>query len=118
MSKEDCKTYVCGYNHCLHSGEPVPKCSAVKVGRRYYHWDCASIKQEIQECAELYMNVVDDKTVYPIVMRILNTLVFKNEVPVDYIKKRIEASSLYYRGKPVYALYGIRNMFWEREFKV
>ena len=51
-------------------------------------------------------------------MRILNTMVFKNKVPIDFIKKKIESSKLYYQNKPVYALYGIRKIFWEKEMNL
>ena len=61
------------------------------------------------------MDCIEDKTQYPIVTRIINTLVFKNQVPTEYILKKIKMSKLYYSDKPVYVLYGIRKMFWEKE---
>lgn len=75
------------------------------------------MKQEIKECADAYMECIEDKTQYPVVMRIINTLVFKNKVPIDFIKKNIEHSKLYYSDKPVQILYGLRKLFWEKEFK-
>ena len=51
-------------------------------------------------------------------MRILNTMVFKNKVPIEYIKKKIESSKTYYKERPVYALYGIRKIFWEKEMNL
>lgn len=111
------KEYVCAYSHCLHHGDKVPASQSVVIGKRHYHWDCASIKQEIQECAELYIDSIEDKTQYPIVMRILNTMVFKNKVPIEYIRKQISTYMSYYASKPVYVLYGIRKIFYEKEFK-
>ena len=112
------KEYVCGYNHCLHHGKKVKASEAVVVGDKHYHWDCAALKQEIQDCANTYIEYTGDKTQYPTVMRILNTMVFKNEVPIEYIKKKIEYSKTYYKDKPVYALYGIRKIFWEKEMNL
>ena len=111
------KEYVCAYNKCLHHGEKVKASESVVINKRRYHWDCAAIKQEIQDCINTYMDLIEDKTQYPIVCKTINTLVFKNNVPIDFIKKKIESSKLYYSGKPVYALYGIRRIFWEQEFK-
>ena len=111
------KEYVCAYPHCLHSGEKVSAAESVVIGRKHYHWDCASLKQKIQDCANTYIEYIGDKTQYPMVMRIINTMVFKNNVPIDFIKKKIENSQSYYKGRPVYALYGIRKIFYEKEFK-
>ena len=80
--------------------------------------DCAEIKQKINDCVDLYMSYIDDKTQYPIVTRIINTLVHKNRVPIEYIQKRIEGSRDYYENKPVYILYGLRKLFWTKEFRV
>lgn len=111
------KEYVCAYKHCLHHGSKVKASESVVLNNKHYHWDCAAMKQEIQDCVNTYMECIEDKTQYPIVVKAINTLVFKNNVPIDFIKKRIEASKTYYSGKPVYVLYGIRKLFYEKEFK-
>ena len=111
------KEYVCAYKHCLHHGEKVKASEAVMLSNKRYHMDCAALKQEIQYCVSAYMEYKEDKTEYPIASRIINTLVFKNNVPVEYIKNKIEASKKYYSERPVQALYGIRKFFWEKEIK-
>lgn len=111
------KEYVCAYPHCLHHGEKVLASHSVVISKKHYHWDCAALKQEIQDCANTYIGYMDDKTLYPIALRIINTMIFKNNVPIDFIKGKIEYSQTYYKDKPVYALYGIRNLFWEKEMK-
>lgn len=112
------KEYICAYPNCLHHGEKVSASESVVIGNKHYHWDCAALKQEIQDCASTYVEYVNDKTLYPTTMRILNTMVFKNKVPIDFIKKKIESSKLYYKNKPVYALYGIRKIFWGKEMNL
>ena len=112
------KEYVCAYPHCLHPDQSVDESESVVIGKKHYHWDCASLKQEIQDSARTYAEIVGDKTRYPAAIRIINTLVFKNCVPIDYVRKIISISGRYYKDKPVYALYGIRSMFWEKENKV
>lgn len=110
------KGYTCGYKHCLHSGEKVPSDDSVIIGNRHYHKDCADIKRKITDCAKLYMEYIDDKTKYPIVLRIINTLVFKNRVPVDYILKQLPKSMNYFKDKPVHVLYGIKTAYWTKDF--
>lgn len=111
------KEFVCAFKHCLHHGEKVKASEAVVIGNKRYHWDCAAMKQELKDCVDAYMECIEDKTQFPIATKIINTLVFKNKVPVEYIKKQIKASKLYYADKPAYVLYGIRKLFWERDFK-
>lgn len=111
------KEYVCAYKHCLHPGQPVAKEQSVVIGKRHYHWDCASLKNEIQDCAQSYVELINDKTKYPVALKIINVMVFKNMVPIDYIRRNINNSKMYYKDKPVYVLYGIRKLFWEKEMK-
>ena len=110
------KQYICGYKHCLHKNERVSSEESVLIGNRHYHKDCAEITRRIIECAELYMSYIEDKTQYPTVLRIINTLTFKNKVPIEYTYRSIANSKLYYSDKPVYVLYGIRKTFWTQEF--
>ena len=112
------KEHICAYKYCLHYGQKVKTSESVVVSKKYYHWDCAGLKNEIQDCINTYMSYIDDKTQYPIVVKIINNLVFKNKVPVEFVRKKIESSRIYYSNKPVYVLYGIRKMFWEKEFRL
>ena len=106
------KMYVCGYKHCLHSGEKVSDSESVVIGKRHYHTDCARLRADIKECAELYMEKIEDKTIYPAAVKIISNLIFSSRVPVEYIKNSIKKSQLYYSSKPVMVLYGIRKMFY------
>ena len=115
MSAE--KEYVCAYKYCLHHGQKVKSSESVVINKKHYHWDCAAMKQEIQECVDTYMGYIEDQTQYPMVTRIINTLVFKSKVPVDFILKKIQLNKQYYTDKPVQILYGLRKLFWEKEFK-
>ena len=111
------KEYVCAYRYCLHHGQKVKSSESVVIAKKHYHWDCAEMKQRIKECADSYIEYIEDKTQYPIALKIINNLVFKNQVPVEFVLKKILSSRLYYQDKPAYALYGIRKLFWEREMK-
>ena len=115
MSEE--KSFKCAYKYCLHHGEKVNPSESVVISKKHYHWDCAVIKNEIKECVDLYMECIEDKTQYPIAVRTINTLIFKNNIPVEFILRNIKSSKLYYSDKPVRDLYGLRRLFWEKEFK-
>lgn len=112
------KEFVCAYKYCLHHGSKVKSSESVIVGKKHYHWDCADMRLRIKECVDAYMECVEDKTQYPIATKIINNLVFKNKVPVEYILKNISSSKKYYSEKPVYILYGLRKLFWQKEFNV
>lgn len=112
------REYVCGYPKCLHHGDKVRESEAVVIGKKHYHWDCAAMKKDIKDCVDSYIGLTGDNSQFPIVTRIINTLVFKNKVPVEFIKKNIDLSSTYYLNKPVYILYGLRKLFWEIEFNM
>lgn len=118
MADNKQKEYICAYKYCLHHGQKVSSLESVIINKKHYHWDCAGMKQEIKDCVDMYMSYKNDKTQYPIVCKIINTMVFKNRVPIEFIRKNIESSKSYYSGKPVQILYGIRKLFWEKEFKV
>ena len=72
---------------------------------------------QISIICDQYMEYIEDKTQFPIATKIINTLVFKNKVPTEYILKNIESSKNYYKNKPTHVLYGIRKLFWEKEFR-
>lgn len=116
MANTEEKEFICAYKYCLHHGEKVKSSEVVIISKKHYHWDCAGMKQEILKCVNLYMRCVEDKTKFPMVCKIINTLVFKYKVPVEFIEQNLQSSFFYYANKPVQALYGLRKLFWEKEF--
>lgn len=80
------KEYVCAYKHCLHHGQKVKSSESVIVGNKHYHWDCAATKQEIEEIRNVYYERIDDTASFPILSKVLNDLVFKYELEIDYIR--------------------------------
>ena len=111
------KEFSCAYKYCLHHGEKVKASESVVINKKHYHWDCAALKQEIKRCVDAYMECVEDKKQFPTATKIINTLVFKNQIPPEFILSSIESSQTYYASKPVYILYGLRKMFWEKEIQ-
>lgn len=110
------KEYKCSYKYCLHPDSKVKASESVVINKKHYHWDCATKKQEILECVNTYMNYTEDKTLFPTVCKIINTLAFKNKVPTEFILKKIKDSKMYYSQRPPFALYGLKRLFWEKEF--
>lgn len=80
------KEFVCSYKHCLHYGEKVKASEAVVIGRKYYHWDCAATKQEIEDIRNTYIEKVDNDVSFPILSKVLNDLIFKYDMEIDYIR--------------------------------
>ena len=110
------REYVCAYKYCLHHGEKVKKPDSVVINKKYYHRDCADIKTKIGECARIYaFECCEDSNKYPMAYSIIAVMVHKFLVPIEFIKKKLTNDNGYYKDKPVYALYGIRKIFWEKE---
>lgn len=80
------KEYVCAYKHCLHHGEKVKSSESVVIGKKHYHWDCASIKQEIEEMRNTYYEKIDKDVSFPVLTKVLNDLIFKYELEVEFVK--------------------------------
>lgn len=111
------KEYSCGYKYCLHCGEKVKASESAVIGNKHYHWDCASVKQEINECANRYVKYSGKKEDFPAAVRIISVMIFKSRVPIEYISRSIDVNQYYYsRGLPPQVLYGIRKNFYEHEF--
>lgn len=117
MSDKTVKTYVCGYSNCLHHGEPVEADNSVVIGKKHYHPDCAKLKQTVKECVAIYMENRENKSDAAIANRIITNMVVKNNVPIDFIRRRIKRDIFYYEDKSVFALYGLRKIFWQNEMK-
>ena len=117
MADKKEREYVCAYKYCWDHGQKLKASESVAINKQHYHWDCAGMKQEIKDCVDAYMDCIEDKTQFPIACRAINTMVFKNKVPIEFIRKNIESSKLYYSTKPVQILYGLRKLFYEKEFK-
>ena len=108
MSDKTTKTYVCGYSSCLHHGEPVAAKNSVVINKKHYHLDCAELKQTVKECVDIYIENRENKSDAAIANRIITNMV---------IKHKIKQSLSYYEDKPVFALYGLRKLFWQNEIK-
>ncbi len=117
MSNNAAKTYVCGYSNCLHHGEPVETENSVVIGKKHYHPDCAELKQAVKECVDIYIKDRENKSDAVIANRIITNMVIKNNVSIDFIRRKLKRDTSYYKDKPVFALYGLRKIFWQNEMK-
>lgn len=88
------KQYVCGYAHCLHYGQKIPQSEAVVVGSRKYHWDCAAHKQQMERIRNTYFNElnepvedeIEEKNKFKILGKVLNDLIYKDGLEIDYVE--------------------------------
>lgn len=83
MSKE--KTFKCAFKHCRHSSCEVPQGEAVKIGNRYYHKDCADIRNNIESIKKLYCEKVSNTVVIQQLTNVVNNIVFQKNVDSAYL---------------------------------
>lgn len=83
------KSYKCGYKYCLHEGEKVPQSEAFRVGNKWMHWDCAMMHDKIKQIREAYFDLDPDAN-FPAVAKVINDLIFKYRLDVDYVKFSVE----------------------------
>ena len=113
------KYYTCAYNHCLHNGEKVPESSAVVIGGKHYHWDCAQTKNDIREIKNIYINHIDGDVNVPTLLKVINDLVFKYDLELDYIKFALRYYSKYHIKvkSPFTLLYLRKNDMMKRKYE-
>ena len=59
---------------------------AVKMQNKYYHNDCIKTKQEIKEIRDIYYEYVSDTDSFPVVSKVINDLIFKENYEINYVK--------------------------------
>lgn len=110
------KDYKCGYKYCLHHGQGVKPSESVVINNRHYHKDCAEVKQKIEDCVRYYFQCTESNSPWAVVTRVINTLVFNDGLPIDFIRQQIKVRRVYYSQKTPIALYGLRQAFFEKEY--
>ena len=110
------KERVCAYKYCLHGKEKVKESEAVVIKNKYYHWDCAATKQEIEELRNTYFERIDRDASFPILSKILNDLVFKYNLEIDYIRYALNYYAEYkVKVKSPFSLLYLRNNDYMRK---
>lgn len=114
------KEYICAYKHCLHHGEKVKSSEAVIVGKKYYHWDCAAMRQELDAMKQTYLEQIDSNTSYPLLSKVINDLIFKYKLDPDYVKFAIDYYAKFHIKikSPFTLLYLRRNPYIEERWKI
>lgn len=74
----------CAYSHCLHGGD-VSKEDGVLVGKRYYHKDCLTEKNNIQAVLDLYVQRVDPAPIFAQLRKTINEIVYKHDVDAGFL---------------------------------
>ena len=112
------RLYKCGYAHCQHDEEKAPLSEMTRIGKRYWHKDCAEIKDKIDIAKKYYFDYIDDKNEYKVVVGVLNNIIFKKHYSPDlviFMMKYIVAHNC--KVKSPYVLhYVIKNRMLHDEF--
>ena len=110
------KEYVCAYKYCLHHGEKVKASESVVIKKKHYHWDCAATKQEIEELRNTYFERIDRDASFPVLSKVLNDLVFKYDLEIDYIRYALNYYAEYkVKVKSPFSLLYLRNNDYMRK---
>lgn len=114
------KEYSCAYGkYCLHPGLKVKASESVDVGKKHYHWDCIATKQEIDEIRKTYFEKIDDKASFPVLSKVLNDLIFKYNMDIDFVRFAVNYYGDYKMKikSPFTLLYLRDNKAMERKWK-
>ena len=84
------KEYKCGYGDKCLFGCNVKADDAIKEGKAYFHPDCLKTKHEIADLRRMYFELIDDKADFRVVCKVLNDLVLRDGLDIDYIRFSLE----------------------------
>lgn len=79
------KTYKCAFKHCKHESCEVQQDSAIKVGNRYMHEDCAKISENITKIRDSYYEKISNTVVMKQLISVINNLVFSKDIDSEYL---------------------------------
>lgn len=89
-----------------------------RVGKRYFHKDCAEIKDKIDIAKKIYFDYIDEKTEYKIVVGVINQIIFRKGYSPDlviFMMKHIIANNCKIKS-PYILHYIIKNPMVREEF--
>lgn len=82
IKKKMCK---CAFKHCSHKSCEVSQDEAVKIGNRYFHKDCADIRNNIEQIKSLYYEKVSNTVVISQLLSVVNNIIFKKKMDSAYL---------------------------------
>lgn len=72
---------VCRYCKCVHGdNKEIEDGTEVKIGKSYYHPECAKIKNDIAEIIKLFTDNVNKNVVYSALTRVINDIIFNKKI--------------------------------------
>lgn len=76
--------YKCGWSHCekVYIYDTDEK---TKVGKRWYHAECAKERETIQDIITKFIEYVDENVDVIMLRKIVNELIFTNNYPAEYV---------------------------------
>lgn len=121
MAKADIKK--CAYTHCKHDNKEIDiKNDAYELEKgRYYHPDCKHEKDTIAEIIDFWYRNIDEHVIFNQLVKILNRIIYKENVDPDYILYALKKKYKYLNHPPG-LIYAIRDKSvmkdWEFEKKL
>lgn len=79
------KLHTCGWKYCKHTpSEPQPESELVKVGKAWFHPDCAQIRKAMTDIKDLYYEQVDKAVVMKQLVSVIKNILIVKEIPPDF----------------------------------
>ena len=79
------RTYKCSYKYCKHESGDIPPGSAVKVGKRHMHPDCATESETVANIRNYYYENVSNTVVMKNLVAVINNIIHKKGIEAEYL---------------------------------
>lgn len=105
--------FKCGWTHCSCGGTIFDNQKKVKVGKRWYHEECANERNMIQDIITKFTECVSSTVDVVVLRRVINDIVYneENPRPVEYVMYALDYAIAHPQMKLTFAqgLYRICN---------
>lgn len=76
----------CTFAHCLFGDHAdIPEGTEVKVGRSFYHPECAKVKENIRQITDLFVEHINPNVIFPQLTRAINNIVFEKGIDSELL---------------------------------
>lgn len=79
------ETVKCAWDHCKQESRQIRRDEAICENGKYYHPECFSLKTKIAEMRKSYANLSEKEFSIPMLNKVLNTLIIKQNIDPDYL---------------------------------
>lgn len=74
----------CGWTHCSCGGYIYDNQPKIRVGKKWYHEECAKDRELIQDIITKFIEQVNDAQI-PVLRKIVNDIIYNEIKPAEYV---------------------------------